>query len=391
MQSPAMGPYLCTLILLSMLVKNTLTLALMGIMLYGCSTEVDLIGDYQDRAIVYALLDQSDNPANGGQGHIFRVQKMFLGRASAFDMAAVPDSNYFKVSELRVNLVEFTGNNIQRFPMDTMTIGNKETGDPDDNEIDFFGPEQMVYVSERNLDPTKDYGVEVIRIDHNTQDTVYRADAEASLVRAPNQFITNPAMGNNLNAKPLELFTTTNNTFRDFTVRMNSAANARMYEIWVRFHYREVVNGVETPKSLDWLIASVDNPAAAAGSVIQRVINGESFYNFIGSSLQRNSSITRLIGIPHELPAQESTTRDVDIIVKMGGEMLYQYIQANSASNTGAIQDRPVFTNVNNGLGLFSSRHTVVFEPGMFLRGQSKQQLINGQYTSGLNFVDEDN
>ncbi len=371
--------------------KNSLLLAILAVIIAGCSTEVDLIGDYQDRAIVYGLLDQNDNPNNGGDGHIFRVQKMFLGRASAFDMAAVPDSNYFKVEELTVNLLEIDGNNIQRFGMDTAFIGNKETGDPGDDQIDFFGPEQMVYISNRNLDPNKDYGVEVIRKDLATQDTLYMADAQASLIRIPGQFITNPALGNNLQAKALELFTTTNNTYRDYTIRMNSAANARMYEIWLKFHYREVVGGVETPKSLDWLIATVDNPGAAIGSVIQRVISGESFYNFIGSSLQRDNSITRIIGIPHEIPNQESTTRDVDVIVKMGGEMLYQYIEANNASNTGAIQDRPVFTNINNGLGLFSSRTTVLFEPGLFLRGQSKQQLINGQYTSGLNFVDEDN
>mgnify|MGYP003662384600 CR=1 FL=1 len=63
----------------------------------SCSTEFNLTGEYQEKALVYGLLDPSDNPNTGGDGHLFRIQKAFLGEESAFVMAQNADSSYFNV------------------------------------------------------------------------------------------------------------------------------------------------------------------------------------------------------------------------------------------------------------------------------------------------------
>ena len=41
----------------------------------SCETDFDLTGDYQERALIYGLIDPLDN----GNGHLFRIQKAFLG------------------------------------------------------------------------------------------------------------------------------------------------------------------------------------------------------------------------------------------------------------------------------------------------------------------------
>ncbi|MGB1318378.1 MAG: hypothetical protein ACPG5W_09235, partial [Flavobacteriales bacterium] len=67
---------------------------------------------------------------------------------------------------------------------------------------------------------------------------------------------------------------------------------------------------------------------------------------------------------------------------------LFEYININNPTNSGALQDKPVYTNVNNGLGVFSSRSTVEF-PAMYLSVTAGEQLINGTYTSDLGFQDD--
>ena len=127
----------------------------------SCSTEFNLTGEYQEKALVYGLLDPSDNPNTGGDGHLFRIQKAFLGEESAFVMAQNADSSYFKYEDLFVEVAEYdeNGDETNRWALDTVVIGNKETGNPDDGVIDFFGPTQRLYKLDENIDADMEYEV----------------------------------------------------------------------------------------------------------------------------------------------------------------------------------------------------------------------------------------
>ncbi|TNF29872.1 MAG: hypothetical protein EP314_02195, partial [Bacteroidetes bacterium] len=90
----------------------------------SCESDFNLTGDYQERALIYGLLDPNDNPNVGGNGHVFRIQKAFLGEESAFLMAATPDSSYFRYEDLKVELVEYNenGSETDRWELDTIYI-----------------------------------------------------------------------------------------------------------------------------------------------------------------------------------------------------------------------------------------------------------------------------
>ena len=49
----------------------------------------------------------------------------------------------------------------------------------------------------------------------------------------------------------------------------------------------------------------------------------------------------------------------IDLVMTVGSEDLNTYIKVNKPI-TGIVQERPQFTNINNGIGLFSSRYTKV-------------------------------
>ena len=158
----------------------------------------------------------------------------------------------------------------------------------------------------------------------------------------------------------------------------------------MRFHYREVVLGVETPKTIEWRVTTFELSGSETDYQVQ--LASEGIYSRIGSELSPEPNTFRIIGLqdgtagdPHPF---DGFSQDFDIFIRLAGEELYQYIDINKPSNSGALTDKPVYTNVNNGLGVFSSRTLVEFE-GIRLTTSAAEHLVGGEFTGDLGFVDD--
>lgn len=384
----------------------------------SCDSKFKLTGEYKEKALIYGLLDPNDNPNVGGKGHLFRIQKGFLGEESAFVMAQNADSSYFKYENLFVEMIEYefsvSGNKwveSNRWSLDTVNIGNKETGNPDDGEIDFFGPTQRLYKTKTdagpkqvNINPDREYEITLkkrpshIPIDGMNlanMDTVTPiADARTEIVdttsfswNTPSRAaLTNP---NNPQAAKMEIFNNLGQ-FRDYTIRFDVAQNAIKHEVWMRFYYREVLDGNETVKTLEWKAATFDLALNTNSWQVQ--LAAANIYSKIGSEVKPIPNVVRYIGLkdgaPGDILLNDGHSHDFDFFIRMAGNELNEYININNPSSSGALQDKPVYTNVNNGLGVFSSRTSTVFR-GLYLSDVSAQQLVDGAYTKGLGFVDD--
>jgi hypothetical protein len=79
----------------------------------------------------------------------------------------------------------------------------------------------------------------------------------------------------------------------------------------------------------------------------------------------------------------------------MGNEDLKSYIDVNSPS-TGLVQERPIYSNVSNGIGLFASRGTGWKKSLPIVTGGQNETpnqgtltaLVESEYTYLLNFCD---
>jgi hypothetical protein len=78
----------------------------------------------------------------------------------------------------------------------------------------------------------------------------------------------------------------------------------------------------------------------------------------------------------------------------MGNSDLRSYIDVNSPA-TGVVQERPIYSNVSNGIGLFASRSTRILKNLPLLpvspvppNPGTQEALILGAYTAGLRFCD---
>lgn len=370
----------------------------------SCESDFNLTGDYQEKALVYGLLDPNDNPNVGGDGHLFRIQKAFLGEESAFVMALSPDSSYFKYEDLFVELVEYAGTNeSNRWVLDTVMIADKDTGDPNDGEIDFFGPTQRLYKADVNINKDRQYEITlkkrptgVTNMTIANMDTVTPiADSKISIVDLNSFRLENPSENFAIANSQKVTLVNSSGDYVPYNIKFLAADRVGLYEVWLRFWYREVRDNVETVKSIEWLVRSVEG---GQSGIVQVPVSAEDVFSRIGSEIPQETGVIRKIGQadtstnPPAWPSQpDGRTQDMDVFIRFAGEDLYQYIDINNPNNTGVLQDRPVYTNINNGIGVFSSRTETGLLNRMYLSAESTDELVGGTYTSGRGFVVDPN
>ncbi|MBE0639531.1 MAG: DUF4249 family protein [Bacteroidales bacterium] len=298
--------------------KITLLLLLPVILFtfYSCETEVDIDTDWKEITIVYGLLNQLDT------AHYFRINKAFLG-GNALQMAKIEDSSSYR-NALEVKLEGWDLNSVvQTIFFDTSTFNNKDTGI-------FYNPYMVIYKGVGQLNPELQYRLFV-------KNTIsgHEVTSKTNLVR--NFIIKKPVAGGRLTL------------FRGFNTAFGwtNGVNARRYEPQVRFHFWEVPAGTQDtiPRYIDWALTTVNSNNLQGEGEIEISFSNDGFYDFVKSKLTDNFDGRRLCG-------------EVDFIISAGGDEYDTYMKVNGPSYS-LVQDRPEYTNVENGLGLFSSRYSI--------------------------------
>lgn len=123
-------------------------------------------------------------------------------------------------------------------------------------------------------------------------------------------------------------------------------------------------------KYIDLRLSSVKSEKLTGGEDLSTTYRGVDFFSKLQSVIPVDNDITRFIG-------------KMDFIISVGGDDLSIYMDLNKPS-TSIIQERPVYTNISNGLGIFSCRYIKTISYN--LHHLTRYELINGPYTSQLNF-----
>ncbi|MCP4294029.1 MAG: hypothetical protein GY786_00280, partial [Proteobacteria bacterium] len=113
----------------------------------------------------------------------------------------------------------------------------------------------------------------------------------------------------------------------------------------IRLNYFEVPNGTTDtiPRYLDWPQGTQFADNTQGSGEIEIWVSGDAFYDNLDRKLDKTFVGHRLAGT-------------VDYFVAAAGEEYDTYMNVNGPS-TSLVQDRPEYTNIENGIGLFSSRY----------------------------------
>jgi hypothetical protein len=327
----------------------------------SCSTDFDVIGEYEETTIVYGMLDQSESL------HFIKINKSFLGPGNAFDYAAIRDSSEYenvdgKVEEWKDGVM--TGR--EWILLDTV-LTDREDGT-------FYGPEQtMYYFNEPLLDTGAEYRL-VLDINEGQKEVT----ASTELIRSFT--ISQPSSSPSAQVSFLSTYPPANNTsYNDFNIKWRNGTYGKRYDLTIRFKYDEVTASGTQRKYIDWFLGSeyVADEYLNRGGLIEfvKVANGFAFYSFIAAKLQTDPNVLKRV------------FRSIDIMVTSASEELNTYMVVNAPSN-GLIQEKPQFTNISNGVGLFSARYNVK-RGNKFLSKNSLHELCEGAVTGHLGFCSD--
>ncbi|NCA85018.1 MAG: DUF4249 family protein [Clostridia bacterium] len=329
------------------MLKKLLLLLLipLSIAFTSCETDVDINADWEEITIVYGLLNQQDDV------HYLRINKAFLG-GNALEIAKIADSSsYGGVLEVKLQGINLNSNQVvQEINFDTITINNKDTGT-------FYNPYMLVYKATTQLDPALSYSL-MIRNTTNGREITGQTKLISDFA------ITNPPGGGKQYFAP------------GFTTKLawNNAKNGKRYQPSIRFHYAELPAGTTDTiaKYIDWLLP-VQFAEDLSGTGSQSIeVNNDGFYAFINNTIKpRDYSGKRICGT-------------VDFMVAAAGIEYDTYMRVNGPSNS-LVQDKPEYTNINNGFGILSSRLNISKERRLSPLSEDEILLL------GLGFVKNPN
>jgi hypothetical protein len=302
---------------------------LVFITLSGCETDFDITAPWKDITIVYGLISQNDSV------HYIKVNKAFLGDGNAYTYAQIADSSSYG-NNIEVSIIEIGKNGTLRtFVCDTTTVYNKEPGV-------FYYPQQVIYktgfkVPSDYANQEISYGVEI-----RNKITGKIVSAKTPLVK--DFSIQTPSAGQ----KEIEFVNESAN------IKWFSGKDGRRYNVAIRFWFDEVQKiSLDTiRRSIDWNLNSVKSSDLAGNELLELPYNPLNFYYICNSLIPYDDNDTI-----NENDVEARFADIAEIRIMVAGDELNTYMEVNEPSS-GIVQDKPEYTNIVNGLGLFSCRYT---------------------------------
>lgn len=333
-------------------------------LLFSCNNKLNVNADWKDITVVYGLLNQNDSV------QYLKITKAFLGEGNALSFAKIPDSSYYR-DTLNVRLEGWLINSKydstlkQTIHFQPVTINNKEGGD---SSI-FFFPSQMVYQQEEKIKLSSDY-VYHLYIINNTNGK--QISSQTQLVNK----ITEISQPSPAPARASFIPGTRNK------IVFNSVKGGKRYQMIGRFHYIEIKKADtsdRTAKYIDWVIFNnlITDDTKGAES-LQLTYSSDAFYSVIGNGIHKDITNNNL-GDNYTRVAYK-----MEYIFSVAGDDMNTYMEVTEPSYT-IVQEKPPFTNIINGIGIFSARYNQSVIQSTF-GDQTLLELRNNQYTSDLGF-----
>lgn len=322
---------------------------LLWVTLMGCREDFDLTTQYVEIPVVYGLLDRQDSV------HYLRIQRAYLdSNTSALALATIPDSIYYP-DVLDVWMVDdSTG---QRF--DFARVAGDTIGLPKEEGL-FARQPNVLYRCFGALTPRHSF---TLYVHHTLQDWTLKA--QTSLVGEVESFIPNNRFVVNWTGAPDDR--------EGFAWKR--AENAMVYDLVGEFFYWEWVQGSSdsTLRSIPFtIIKSRITELAAPEFVVSTSYATQSFFYRVRSQIAPDTNRIRK-------PAY------IRFTLAAGGTALGLWV-ANQRVQQGITGGNAleVYTNIEGGIGIFSSRYTTIFNN--LLSDRMIDSLVSGSITGHLQF-----
>ena len=313
---------------------------------YSCKTDFDINASWKESTIVYGIMNQHDTI------QYFKINKAFLGEGNAMFMALNPDSStYGDKVEAALIVYDWSGNQVKTIPLDTVTVYNKDSGI-------FYYPKQLLYKTSQILDENYLYRV---YIRNKVSGKIITSDS-IPLIQAKSFKIEKP-FGSTIDFTTVAPY--------ESKLMFRTPKYGKRFQTIIRFHFleTEINTSVTVSKYADWNLGEKKATSLSGGEQVE-ITYGEQFFNIIKGSVHPNANVTRYAD-------------KVEIIIYVAGDDLSTYMDVNAPSSS-IVQERPEYTNIVNGIGIFSCRYDLRKNYTLFTK--SLDSLTYGRYYKGSGF-----
>jgi len=305
----------------------------------SCETDFDVNANWQDVTIVYGLLDPNE------EIQLVKINKAFLGDGDAIQMASIADSTNYNPSNLRVKLYRVKELSFNQYDTLSSVILNDTIIDKDDGL--FSTEDNIIYTFKK---PASFYNINSLYIlEILNLVTGHKVTSETEIINSFSFESLNSSFewGFYNGDLPDSL------RFRTKNVEWSYTNNGEIYQLDI------IINYIENNDTLS-LVWSQPLVEYSSGDMNLK-IRGDQFFQFLTNNLSNNTPKSFL---------------NLDLLMIVGTDDLKTYINVNKPFS-GIVQERPVFSNINNGIGLFSSRYTYDDINGIELTNNTINYMIN--------------
>ncbi len=326
-----------------------LSLLCVSLLFYACSTDFSTIAPYKETMVIYGLLNQDTSVKT----QYIRISRAFLGEGNSLIMAQQKDSiNYGDVLVVKIQRIQ-NGIVTQTFTLQRTDTNLKDPGI-------FNSPSEILYKGVFSPNANSNYKLIVYN-----KSTGLTATAQTRIIG--NIDFANPPFNDTMKFTPSGLY----------EVNINTTSYAWIYNFTLRFYYTEVnqVTNVSTPKYVDWNFGDQVVGATPPSNISYDHIYRPDLYRIIGSVVAPADT--------HIIKRYIDAVNPIEFIFTGGTEELNTYLQLNQPSY-GIVQDLPLYTNLENGIGLFTGRTTTSYPLGM--DNASRNAFDTSVYTKKILF-----
>lgn len=163
------------------------------------------------------------------------------------------------------------------------------------------------------------------------------------------------------------------------SIKFKSIPNARLYNVTMRFHYEDsIIGGAKLQKYIDYNFPDIKSSELKGGELLGPVFTKESFYTNTALKISTDN-------VPNLISRKALY---MEYIVYAGNQTLSDFLQINAPS-TSIAQDKPNYTNISGGVGIFACRSR--FSVSKDLWGDFINEIACNSNTKSLRFRRLDN
>ncbi|MDF1672351.1 MAG: hypothetical protein P1U41_02535 [Vicingaceae bacterium] len=326
----------------------------------SCETDIDVNAEYEDITIVYGAINPSDTT------HYIKINKAFLGETNALDLAANADNYTYAADEITHTIEEYNENNnwVATHNVIRTTEIDKEAG-----TFDHTPGTNVLYKFEANFHP-------LAQQDKASRDHTFR-------LRIFNSELDKEITAETKIVKPITVSTPKGSKFQFWNgtvssgvpvtkiVSATSGENIGRIEAKIVFNYIEhpltITGKPSVEKSVKMSLGEIYATTSQGNQLMEWQLDGETFFDNIKSAI---NPITTSDSLSHRELA------NISMEFSVAGTELHTYMVVSEPSSS-VNQDKPSYTNIENGVGIFSAREFEVWESTIDPQSQNQVNIQN--------------